>query len=248
MSGCSGTFFDSGGDSTNYSNNENYVYTICSDQPGKCVQLSFQSFAIEKDFDFLFIYNGPSTSSPLLGTFTGTNSPGTITATSGCLTIRFSSDYTVNRGGWKAYINCINCPVNGCPTCNGGAPPVNDACSGAQNLGLLPLPAACPNGIGAVSLTNTSNLCATAEIPYQSLQGCKPIGSMSNPATDVWYKFSLTAPVLDITINGLITPQVGLYSGTGCGNLVPRGCAIGGGGYLHTTAKPFSISINPALA
>jgi len=235
MSGCSGTFFDSGGDSTNYSNNENYVYTICSDQPGKCVQLSFQSFAIEKDFDFLFIYNGPSTSSPLLGTFTGTNSPGTITATSGCLTIRFSSDYTVNRGGWKAYINCINCPVNGCPTCNGGAPPVNDACSGAQNLGLLPLPAACPNGIGAVSLTNTSNLCATAEIPYQSLQGCKPIGSMSNPATDVWYKFSLTAPVLDITINGLITPQVGLYSGTGCGNLVPRGCAIGGGGYLHTT-------------
>ncbi|HNH67333.1 MAG TPA: hypothetical protein PLB72_10850, partial [Bacteroidia bacterium] len=100
MSGCSGTFFDSGGDSTNYSNNENYVYTICSDQPGKCVQLSFQSFAIEKDFDFLFIYNGPSTSSPLLGTFTGTNSPGTITATSGCLTIRFSSDYTVNRGGW----------------------------------------------------------------------------------------------------------------------------------------------------
>jgi len=235
VSGCSGTFYDSGGDSTNYSNNENFVYTICSDQPGKCVQLSFQSFAIEKDFDFLFIYNGPSTSSPLLGTFTGTNSPGTITATSGCLTIRFSSDYTVNRGGWKAYVNCINCPVNGCPTCNGGAPPPNDACSGAQNLGLLPQPAACPNGIGAVNLTNTSNLCATAEIPYQSLQGCKPIGSMSNPATDVWYKFSLTAPVLDITINGLITPQVGLYSGTGCGNLVPRGCAIGGGGYLHTT-------------
>lgn len=235
VSGCSGTFYDSGGDSTNYANNENYVYTICSDQPGKCIQLSFQSFAIEKDFDFVFIYNGPSTSSPLLGTFTGTNSPGIITATSGCLTIRFSSDYTVNRGGWKAYINCINCPVNGCPTCNGGAPPPNDACSGAQNLGVLPAPAACPNGIGAVSLTNTSNLCATSEIPYQSLQGCKPIGNMSNPATDVWYKFSLTAPVLDITINGLITPQVGLYSGTGCGNLVPRGCAIGGGGYLHTT-------------
>ncbi|MEI2759116.1 MAG: gliding motility-associated C-terminal domain-containing protein [Bacteroidia bacterium] len=235
VSGCSGTFYDSGGDSTNYANNENYVYTICSDQPGKCIQLSFQSFAIEKDFDFVFIYNGPSTSSPLLGTFTGTNSPGIITATSGCLTIRFSSDYTVNRGGWKAYINCINCPVNGCPTCNGGAPPPNDACSGAQNLGVLPAPAACPNGIGAVSLTNTSNLCATSEIPYQSLQGCKPIGNMSNPATDVWYKFSLTAPVLDITINGLITPQVGLYSGTGCGNLVPRGCAIGGGGYLYTT-------------
>jgi gliding motility-associated-like protein len=232
---CSGVFYDSGGDSLDYNSNETYVYTLCSDQPGKCIQLSFQSFALEKDFDFLLLYNGPSTSSPLIGTYTGNNSPGTVSATSGCLTIKFISDYTVNKSGWKAFINCVNCPVNGCPSCNGGQPPANDACSGAQNIGMLPAPAPCPNGIGALTIINTTNLCANAEVPYNALQGCKPIGNMSNPAADVWYKFTLTAPVLEITINGLITPQVGLYSGTGCGNLVPRGCAIGGGGLLNTT-------------
>lgn len=232
---CSGTLYDSGGDSSNYSSNENFVYTICSDMPGKCVQLTFLTFDLEKDFDFMYVYNGPSVASPLLGTFTGNNLPGSVTATSGCLTIRFVSDYTVTKSGWKALINCIQCPVNGCPTCNGGTAPSNDACSGAQNLGTLPIPVACPNGIGAVTTLNTSNLCATAEVPYNALQGCKPVGNMATPAADVWYKFTLTAPVLNVSINGMITPQVGLYSGTGCNNLVPRGCAIGGGGLLNAT-------------
>ncbi|MEZ5067002.1 MAG: CUB domain-containing protein [Bacteroidia bacterium] len=235
VSQCGGNFFDSGGDLANYSNNESFVYTICSDQPGKCVQLTFQSFILEKDFDFLYIYNGSTTGAPLIGTYTGTNSPGVVTATSGCLTIKFTSDYTVNKPGWKAIIGCVNCPVNNCPTCNGGSPPANDACSGAENLGQLPLPQACPVGIGAVAVFNTSNLCATAEVPYNAMQGCKPVGNMTNPAADVWYKFTLTAPILNITINGMNTPQVGLYSGTSCNNLIPRGCAIGGGGTLNTT-------------
>jgi len=235
VSQCGGNFFDSGGDLANYSNNESFVYTICSDQPGKCVQLTFQSFILEKDFDFLYIYNGSTTGAPLIGTYTGTNSPGVVTATSGCLTIKFTSDYTVNKPGWKAIIGCVNCPVNNCPTCNGGSPPANDACSGAENLGQLPLPQACPVGIGAVAVFNTSNLCATAEVPYNAMQGCKPVGNMTNPAADVWYKFTLTAPILNITINGMNTPQVGLYSGTSCNTLIPRGCAIGGGGTLNTT-------------
>lgn len=232
---CGGNFFDSGGDLANYSNSESFVYTICSDQPGKCVRLTFQSFILEKDFDFMYIYNGSTTGAPLIGTYTGTNSPGVVTATSGCLTIKFTSDYTVNKPGWKAVIGCVNCPVNNCPTCNGGSPPANDACSGAENLGQLPLPQACPVGIGAVAVFNTSNLCATAEVPYNAMQGCKPVGNMTNPAADVWYKFTLTAPILNITINGMNTPQVGLYSGSSCNNLIPRGCAIGGGGTLNTT-------------
>ncbi|MEP7171432.1 MAG: SprB repeat-containing protein, partial [Bacteroidota bacterium] len=132
-------------------------------------------------------------------------------------------------------INCITCPVNGCPTCNGGVPPANDACSGAQNLGALPLPSPCPGGQGQAVVFNTTNICATAEIPYNALQNCTPVGNMAVPASDVWYKFSITGPVLNLTINGMITPEVGLYSGNSCSNLVPRGCAIGGGGLLNTS-------------
>ncbi|MCX6274000.1 MAG: gliding motility-associated C-terminal domain-containing protein [Bacteroidetes bacterium] len=240
ISTCGGNFFDSGTDTASYSANENYTLTICSDVPGMCVSVLFTSFQLENNFDFLYLYNGPSSTSPLLGTYTGTNSPGAISATSGCLTIKFVSDYTVVKNGWSAVINCVQCPVNGCPSCNGGAPPSNDACSGAQNLGALPVPSPCPSGLGQLVSFNTTNLCATAEIPYNALQGCHPVGSMAVPASDVWYSFTITAPILDIIINGMITPEVALYSGTGCNNLVPRGCAIGGGGLLNTSFSGLS--------
>ncbi|MEO8085539.1 MAG: gliding motility-associated C-terminal domain-containing protein [Bacteroidota bacterium] len=235
ISTCGGSFFDSGTDTADYSANENYTLTICSDVPGMCVSMVFTTFELENNFDFMYLYNGPSATSPLLGTFTGTNLPGSISATSGCLTIKFVSDYTVNKSGWTAVINCVQCPVNGCPTCNGGAPPANDACSGAENLGALPLPAPCPGGQGQMVSLNTTNLCATAEIPYNALQGCHPVGNMAAPASDVWYSFTISAPILNIIINGMVTPEVGLYSGTGCNNLVPRGCAVGGGGFLNTS-------------
>lgn len=240
VSTCSGNFYDSGKDTTTYQANENLTMTICSDVPGMCVSIQFTQFDLENGFDFLYAYNGPTANSPIIGTYTGSISPGTITATSGCLTIKFVSDYTVNKNGWSGIINCAPCPVNGCPSCTGGLPPANDACSAAQNLGVLPIPVACPIGTGAVATFNTTNICATAEIPYNALQNCDPVGNMATPASDVWYKFTLTAPILNVTVNGMITPQVGLYSGSGCNNLVPRGCAIGGGGLLNSSFSGLS--------
>ncbi|MFM7105364.1 MAG: hypothetical protein ACKOW8_07560, partial [Flavobacteriales bacterium] len=75
---------------------------------------------------------------------------------------------------------------------------------------------------------------ATAEPNYTSLLGCQPSGNQATPAADVWYRFTLIAPILNITINGLGTPNVALYEGTNCANLVPRGCSIGSGGFLNT--------------
>lgn len=240
ISACSGNFYDSGGNGNgagaNYRDNENYTMTFCSSTPGQCVRLTFTRFNTESNYDFLRIYNGSSTAAPLLGTFSGTANPGTFTATSGCLTLRFSSDGSFNYSGWAATISCVPCPSSPCgSTCSGGPAPSNDACSGARNLGLLPVPAACPSGIGTPQVTNTTNLCATAETPYTSLLGCQPNGNMASPAADVWYQFSITGPTLNININGLQAPNIGLYSGSNCSNLVPRGCAIGGGGSLNTS-------------
>lgn len=235
VSTCAGTFFDSGGNGQ-YQNNENYTMTFCSSVSGQCVRLAFTSFNTEATFDVMRIYNGPNATAPLLGTYSGTTSPGTVTASSGCLTIVFTSDGSVRSQGWAANISCVPCPNTACATtCSGGAPPANDACSGAQNLGLLPVPAACPNGVAATRVVNTTNLCATAEVPYTSLLGCQPTGNMASPASDVWYTFNITGPTLNVLINGLQTPQVGLYNGTSCGNMIPRGCAIGGGGVLNTS-------------
>ncbi|MEI2760272.1 MAG: PKD domain-containing protein [Bacteroidia bacterium] len=238
VSTCAGNFYDSGGGGANYGLNQNTTMTLCSNTAGQCIRISFTAFNLENNFDFLRIYNGPNTASPLIGSYTGTTSPGVVTGTSGCLTFVFTSDGSINHAGWTASISCVTCAAGGSclQTCNGGPAPVNDACSGAQNLGTLPAPAACPNGIGAWVNVSTTNLCATAEMPYTTLTGCNPSGNMASPASDVWYRLNLTGPTLNVQISGGIqTPNVALYSGTTCNNLIGRGCAIGAGGILNTT-------------
>lgn len=118
---CSGNFYDSGGPGNNYGNSQNITTTFCADNPGDCVAVSFSSFDLENNFDFLSIYDGPNASGILLGQYTSTNSPGVVTASNGCLTFVFTSDGSVTRPGWAATISCSPCDAGnvtfevGCP-------------------------------------------------------------------------------------------------------------------------------------
>jgi subtilisin-like proprotein convertase family protein/putative hemolysin len=126
---CSANFFDSGGSGGSYANNENRTYTICSSTAGQMARVIFSAFDLESNWDYLYIYDGNSTAAPLIGTYTGTTSPGTITATNagGCLTFRFTSDGSGVRAGWAAAVSCVapppcasNMPTSGsCSTCSG---------------------------------------------------------------------------------------------------------------------------------
>ncbi|MEZ4793556.1 MAG: choice-of-anchor L domain-containing protein [Gelidibacter sp.] len=104
--------YDSGGGSANYVGNENYVTTICALNPGDFVILNFTSFNTQLNQDILTIYDGPDTSSPLIGAYSGgaSFSPGMVSAspanTSGCLTLKFVSNATVNGTGFIADILC----------------------------------------------------------------------------------------------------------------------------------------------
>ena len=101
-------FFDNGGSTGNYANSSNETTVICASTAGNLVSVSFNSFDLENNFDYLSIYDGNSTAGTLLGTFTGTTVPGTFDAstTSGCLTFVFTSDGSVARAGWDATISC----------------------------------------------------------------------------------------------------------------------------------------------
>ncbi len=129
VSTCSGTFYDSGSSGGNYSNLENYTISFCAPSIGQKMVLNFTSFALEKNWDFLYIYDGNSTSSALIGKFNAT-SPGTITSTGSCLTIKFTSDASVNLAGWAANISCSPPPcaislvnsVSSCFDSNGNSP------------------------------------------------------------------------------------------------------------------------------
>jgi PKD repeat protein len=109
---CNGMFFDTGGAVGNYSNNESFTMTFMPENPESNIIVEFLSFDVEDhsscNYDWLKVYDGPGIASPLIGTYCGTSSPGTIEATgaSGALTFQFESDFSVTRPGWEAIISC----------------------------------------------------------------------------------------------------------------------------------------------
>lgn len=101
---CYGTLFDSEAGQTNghYAHNENLTFRICPNNASR-VTLNFTGlFCTEQGFDVLRIFDGPDTNSTLLGTWSGTTSPGTVVANSGCMTIHFRSDANRSCDGWEA--------------------------------------------------------------------------------------------------------------------------------------------------
>lgn len=108
---CSGIqFTDSGGVSSNYSDNETIIKTFYPTSGS--LTMAFTEFALEQGYDFMYIYNGPSTASPMFANgnaLTGNAIPGSFTSThsSGAITVKFVSDEAVNDTGWKATFSCL---------------------------------------------------------------------------------------------------------------------------------------------
>ncbi len=106
IDGCTGTVLDTGGAAGDYSNNEFTTETYCSDM-GNQIKLTFTSFSLEENFDFLFIYDGMDDTGNLIGVFTGMDSPGAVVSTTGCLTLVFDSDGSGIDAGYSADVSCV---------------------------------------------------------------------------------------------------------------------------------------------
>lgn len=108
----SGTFYDSGGAGSNYSDDERKLYLI---QPSGAVtvSISFVSFNIETDWDYMYIYDGSSTTDPVLGVFTGGTLPSNITSTGAEMLIEFRSDCATVSSGWQINWSSVAGPVPG---------------------------------------------------------------------------------------------------------------------------------------
>lgn len=102
---CSDTIWDLGGPTRNHYINEDFIYTIAPDG-ASAVSLSFSSFALEAGFDSLYIYDGNSIASPLIGGYSGNVNPGVINSSGNDLTIKFHSDGATNSAGWSAIWMC----------------------------------------------------------------------------------------------------------------------------------------------
>ena len=117
---CSCLFTDSGGKSPYinstlhyYNNSQTLVKTFTPALPGYRLRVSFSGFDTEPGFDQLSVYDGGSTSDPLVGTYSGNTLPETVTATNaaGKLTFKFTSNATTTREGWAASLSCVDPPA-----------------------------------------------------------------------------------------------------------------------------------------
>ncbi|ESU24301.1 hypothetical protein FEDK69T_07430 [Flavobacterium enshiense DK69] len=110
---CNGiTLTDTGGAAGNYRDNQNFVRTIVPNVPNNKIKLTFSSFSLERDYDYLYVYNGSSTSSPAFAAngYTGTTvvpGPFESTAPDGALTLKFYSDGGTTDRGWVATTSCL---------------------------------------------------------------------------------------------------------------------------------------------
>ena len=113
---CGDTVYDSGGASGNYASNELVTVTVYPDVTGDLVTFTFLSFDTESCCDDLTVYDGPSTSSPLIGTYAGSTLPDPITSSdsTGALTFVFDSDGSLQYGGYEILISCG--PPPACPS------------------------------------------------------------------------------------------------------------------------------------
>ncbi len=96
----SGAFYDTGGNGANYSDDERNLWLF---QPNNAtsITLNFTSFSTELNYDYMFIYDGNSIDAPLIGQYSGTTSPGTITSTGGSILVEFRSDCGTTAAGWS---------------------------------------------------------------------------------------------------------------------------------------------------
>ena len=102
---CSGVFSDGEGD---YRNHRSMVLILAPDDPDTKIRVTFTSFTLEEDADFLSFYHGGQVQPAFSENFTGETLPLPVTSTSpdGKLTFHFQSDSSTTREGWEGTISC----------------------------------------------------------------------------------------------------------------------------------------------
>ncbi|MFT5667394.1 MAG: hypothetical protein ACI9DK_001588 [Vicingaceae bacterium] len=102
-----GLFSDGSFPQNNYAENSNCQWLI--QPPGAVfVDLQFNYFSTEANFDFVTVYQGANNNGILLGSFSGNNIPASLTSTTGSMFIEFNTDGSVNSTGWEGSYSSSN--------------------------------------------------------------------------------------------------------------------------------------------
>ena len=97
----SGTFEDGSGINL-YQNSTSCSWLIDPSVNVINIKLSFDKFDTESNNDIVTVYDGDNTSANVLGVFSGSNVPSTITSTGKKMLITFNSNSSIQKQGWAA--------------------------------------------------------------------------------------------------------------------------------------------------
>ena len=185
---CDALFYDSGGADSNYGNNLTYTMTFYPENEGAFVSVAFSQFNTESNYDFLYIYDGESTNDTQIGKYSGSNSPGTVTATNnaGALTFKFTSDSYTVASGWVATVSCVSLESN-----------TITATANPTGWGTI-------EGAGTYVQGHTCTLTATAAAGYSFANWTENDEVVSSDAT---YSFQVTTD-RTLVANFIIAPAV----------------------------------------
>ncbi len=113
-----GATITDGSGADDYRNNTDCQWLI---QPaaGGVITLTFEAFTTEAVHDTLVIYDGPNASSPVLGKFSGTSLPPSLTSTGGEVFLRFVTNGTNTSSGWTITYSSSNADLLDVITCSG---------------------------------------------------------------------------------------------------------------------------------
>lgn len=103
---CAGTLYDDGGPDFDYSSFANGTFYIAPTNAYQ-INLDFSMFKVAYD-DTLYIYDGNTTSAPVLGAYSAnTPPPSTLQSSGGALTLRFRSTDLYKDSGFVAHWTCM---------------------------------------------------------------------------------------------------------------------------------------------
>jgi hypothetical protein len=110
-----GSIEDGSGPSANYTDNQSCSWLIAPDDSVQSISLNFRRMMTEESADIITVYDGSTTSSPVLGTFSGNTLPPSFNlfTTGPCMLVTFSSNASVTGNGFLAQYSST--PVDFCP-------------------------------------------------------------------------------------------------------------------------------------
>ncbi|MBK6484075.1 MAG: fibronectin type III domain-containing protein [Chitinophagaceae bacterium] len=115
---CSGTTtltqpggsFSDGSGTSDYNPDLNCKWLI-SPPGATSITVLFSSFNTQLNKDKVKIYDGPDVSSPLIGTFSGSSLPPSVTSTGGSMLVKFNTDASISAPGWSANYSSYISPI-----------------------------------------------------------------------------------------------------------------------------------------